>query len=200
MERKLTAKQQRFVEEYLRNGGQQTQAAQLAGYAPGIADDMASRLVRNPLIQKALAIQTVATLGLYAIPALHRVRTLVDHSRSDYVKLEAAKDLLDRAGFGKPDRGGLGGDTSLTVELHLGTPQTLEGGSKRELQRDGDHPDAGKSALELDLAPVAAVFRGEGELAGAIATLPAIVEETRAREAVELPDFLVKRPVSGSDF
>ena len=143
--RALTARQSRFVEEYLRNGGKQTRAAVDAGYAEGTAPDMGSRLVRLPHIQQAIMRETLQTIGLHAVPALKRVRELVDASKSDYVKLEAAKDLLDRAGYGVPPPTQRD-DQTLSVNIHLG-------GSKTTNTDSGTHPDTGKARPELDGSP-----------------------------------------------
>jgi predicted esterase len=142
LSRPLTQKQQRFVSEYLQNGGNQTAAALSAGYSEGAAADMASRMVRNPLIQQAIQRETLTAIGLSVAPALHRVVTLIDHARSDYVKLEAAKDVLNRAGFAAPQRVDHRLDQSLTVHFDLG-------GSKTAVTEAGDLPDTGKSFEKL---------------------------------------------------
>lgn len=49
-ERELTARQRRFVEEYLA-GGDAAEAALAAGYAPGTAAAQGARLLRDPRVQ-----------------------------------------------------------------------------------------------------------------------------------------------------
>mgnify|MGYP003115360749 FL=1 len=43
-------------------------------------------------------------MGLNATVALNRVMNLASGAKSEYVQLEAAKDILDRAGFKSPDK------------------------------------------------------------------------------------------------
>jgi len=154
--RQMTARQERFVREFLKNGGKQGAAAEAAGYAAASVDSIGSQLVRNPLIQQAIARETLTAIGLSAVPALATVNRLLEHSRSDFVKLEAARDLLDRAGFGKPDRSMGYGDTGLTVSLNL---SVAEGVSKTTVIEHGDLPRTRKSPSELE-QPV--IFPWEG--------------------------------------
>jgi len=154
--RQLTAKQQRFVKELLANGGNQTEAAEKAGYASNSAATVGSNLVRNPMVQQAIVRETLTAIGLSAVPALAQVIRLVDHARSDYVKLEAARDLLDRAGYLPPERREAGSDQSLTVELVLST----EGVSKSAVTEIVTVPHTGKSPPEFEEA---VIFPWEGE-------------------------------------
>ena len=61
-------------------------------------------LLRNPLVQQAILRATQKRIGLLAVPALQTVAELSSGARSEYVRLEASKDLLDRAGFQPPER------------------------------------------------------------------------------------------------
>ena len=119
-DRALTPKQAKFVAELLANGGKQGDAARAAGYPPRSADVTASRLVRNPVVQQHLAREMMSCLSLHAVTALHTVATLVSTAQSEYVRLEAARDLMDRAGFRPPDRQQLQIDGQLTVSIELG--------------------------------------------------------------------------------
>ena len=117
--RELTPKQQRFVDAYIANGGQQTEAARTAGYGERSADVSASRLIRNPLVQQAILRATQKRIGLAAVPALQQVERLSSGARSEYVRLEASRDLLDRAGFKPPERVDHRIDEHLTVHIDL---------------------------------------------------------------------------------
>lgn len=59
-----------------------------------------------------------ALMGLSALQAAHRMRTLLD-ARSQHVQLEAAKDILDRAGL-RADAGSQGQAASIEIVLNLG--------------------------------------------------------------------------------
>ena len=127
----LNEREDAFVEHYLALGGQQGKAAELAGYPASSAASTASRLVRKPKIQKQIMKRTLESIGLAAVPALRNIERLSRSSKSDYVRLEASKDLLDRAGFKPPERVQYQLDASLRVQLNLGstpaeTPSTIE--------------------------------------------------------------------------
>lgn len=140
--RQLTTRQRRFVHAFIRGDLTQGEAARCAGYAESVSDNVASKLMRNPLIQQAIQRETLKAIGLAAVPALRAVVSLVREAKSDYVKLEAAKDLLDRAGFAAPQRAAERLDTSLTVHFDFG-------GSKSAPQQEGDPHQTGKSDHKL---------------------------------------------------
>ncbi len=124
----LTERQAAFAEAYVANGGKLKAAAIAAGYPAKGAQVEASRLIRNPKIQQAIARQTMQEIGLSAAPALMQVKRLMRTAKSDYVKLEASRDILDRAGFKPPDRMAVQVDAELHVTFDIG----LEGGSKTQ--------------------------------------------------------------------
>ena len=123
---RLTKQQAAFVEHYVQNGGVVSEAAQAAGYA-----DRSSgyACLRKPAVQKAIMQLTLDTIGLASVPALKTVMELATGARSEYVKLQAATDLLDRAGFKPPDKLHAVVDADLHVTLDIGT---AGGGQKRE--------------------------------------------------------------------
>lgn len=151
LSRPLSARQQRFVDHYLTNGGKQTEAARAAGYSERSASVIASRELRNPLIQQAIARETLKAIGLSAVPALHRIASLVSDAKSDYVKLEAAKDLLNRAGFAAAPAGAVRLDHALTVHFDLG-------GSKLGSDYTSDSHQTGKSPAKLEPPDLIDVF------------------------------------------
>lgn len=52
------------------------------------------------------------------VPAAQRtVSTLMRRSKSDYVKLEAAKDVLTRAGLSAPQRVAVSGGVTISIDL-----------------------------------------------------------------------------------
>jgi Terminase small subunit len=144
-ERPLTRMQQRFVDAFLANGGRAGDAACAAGYAAASASTAAANLLRNPLIQREVVKGTLQAIGFAAVPAVGVVTRLMTAAKSDYVKLEAARDILDRAGYGVPQHSLQRDDQTLSVNIHLG-------GSKTHPSTSGTHPDTEKSSLELDLS------------------------------------------------
>ena len=127
---KLSDKQQEFVRWYVATGGKVGVSSTKAGYA---TKNEGSRLLRNPSILKAINEDMVNAIGTHAVSALNTVARLSKTARSDYVRLEAAKDLLDRAGFKPPDKQliKLAGDLSVSFDI---APQTViehEGGVEK---------------------------------------------------------------------
>lgn len=95
----LTPKQQRFVEALLANGGNRTEAAKAAGYGERSAHVTGCRLAKLPWVKRALREAVDDILADSAPIAAQTLRQLLD-SKSHYVRLEAAKDILDRNGVG----------------------------------------------------------------------------------------------------
>jgi hypothetical protein len=59
------------------------------------------------------------TLGLGAVSASKRMIELSSGARSEYVQLEASRDILDRVGLRAPDRvaHNLTGDIKINIDL-----------------------------------------------------------------------------------
>ena len=117
--RALSPQQDAFALEYVTNGGVGTEAAISAGYANASAHQAAHRLLRNPLVQQRILKLTLQRIGLLAPQALAQVAELSTGSKSDYVKLQAAQDLLDRAGFRPPEKVDHRVDANLTVTFDI---------------------------------------------------------------------------------
>ena len=97
-----------------------TKAAEIAGYAKGESGRVvASKTLRLPHVQEYMMQQVGQHLALSSISSVKRLRHLVDHARSEYVQLEASKDILDRVGFKQPDKvkHTLDGDISVKIDL-----------------------------------------------------------------------------------
>jgi phage terminase small subunit len=103
--RKLTDKQTALVDTLVSTGCSITEAARSAGYAKGDAGRVsASKALKQPHVQQYMMQRVSETIGLSATTAAARVVQLATGARSEYVQLEASKDILDRAGFKSPDR------------------------------------------------------------------------------------------------
>ena len=99
----LTIRQQAFIDNLLTNGGTATQCAIKAGYSKKSAKVEASRLLKQDKVLKALQTQAMKSLGYRSISALDTVSNLSQNANSEYVRLEASKDILDRAGIRTED-------------------------------------------------------------------------------------------------
>lgn len=118
----LTEKQEAFVSAYIATGGKVGIASQRAGYA---SKNEGSRLLRDPKVIKLIQERMTDAIGVHAVAALGTVVKLAKSARSDYVRLEAAKDLLDRAGYKPPDKQlvKLSGDLSVSFDI---APQPID--------------------------------------------------------------------------
>ena len=91
-----------FVEEYVQNGGNATRAAIASGANESSASTVGYRLKRR--LQNRINDEQKAALKGYSSNALTNIQTLAETAVSEKVKLDANKDLLDRAGWKPVDR------------------------------------------------------------------------------------------------
>lgn len=115
----MTLKQDAFVDAYVANGGQGTQAAKDAGYSESGAHVEANRLLKNPLIIQEVHRRTVMAIGAALPSALKTITRLSSAAKSEYVQLEASRDLLDRAGMRAAQRIDHRVDGELRVSIDL---------------------------------------------------------------------------------
>jgi hypothetical protein len=112
---------QRFAEALITHSGNQSAAAVACGYTPGnIARSRGRDLARNPRVLKILqplVMQHISALTPKAVQTLSGLLT----AKSSYIRLEAAKDILNRTGVGvdqQPLRA-----QPLLIRINLGTGQ-----------------------------------------------------------------------------
>ena len=101
----LTAKQKRLVDTIVANACSIKKASELAGYSKGESGRVtASKALKLPHVQQYMMQVVTNSIGLNATKALKRIVDLSDSAKSEYVQLEASKDILDRAGYKAPDK------------------------------------------------------------------------------------------------
>ena len=101
----LTAKQRLLVDTLVATGCSITEASQVAGYAKGDSGRVsASKALKVPHVQAYMMQQISESLGLNATKASRKLMELSSGAKSEYVQLEASKDILDRAGFRAVDK------------------------------------------------------------------------------------------------
>lgn len=109
---KLTDKQTALVDTLVATGCTIREAAESAGYAKGESGRVsASKALRQPHVQQYMMQRVTETLGLNATVAASKLLQLAQGAKSEYVQLEASKDILDRAGFKPVER---------SMHLHAG--------------------------------------------------------------------------------
>ena len=119
MNQKLTKKQELLVMA-VSNGKTITEASQEAGYAKGESGRVtASKTLKLPHVQQRLFQEVQSMIGLSATKSLKQVINLSTNAKSEYVKLEASKDILDRAGHKPIDKAQhqVVGDFNIKIDL-----------------------------------------------------------------------------------
>lgn len=117
---KLTDKQTALVDTIVAEGCTIAQAAEIAGYAKGESGRVtATKTMKLPHVQQYLMQRMNEEFGMSATLALGTVRRLATGAKSEYVQLEASKDLLDRAGYKPIDRSQVqvAGDIKVSIDL-----------------------------------------------------------------------------------
>ena len=119
----LTEKQKALVDTIVATGCSIKEASEKAGYSTkGSAEAgrvSASRTLRLPKVQSYMSKCIANTLGLGAVSASKRLIDLSSGARSEYVQLEASRDILDRVGLRAPDKvaHNVTGDIKISIDL-----------------------------------------------------------------------------------
>ena len=102
---KITEKQKKLVDTLVAKGCSIKQASDEAGYAKGESGRVtASKALKTPHVQQYMMQAIAENMGINATKALNKIVQLSSNAKSEYVSLEASKDILDRAGFKAPDK------------------------------------------------------------------------------------------------
>jgi len=104
-QRRITKKQMLLVDTIVANGCSIKEASIIAGYSKGDSGRVtASKTLRLPHIQEYMQQRVRESIGLNATIASRKVLDLATNAKSEYVQLESAKDILDRAGYKPVDK------------------------------------------------------------------------------------------------
>ena len=118
--KELTPSQILLVDTLVATGCTITEASQIAGYAKGESGRVsASKALRTHKVQQYMQSLVMNSIGLNATKASIRLMQLSESAKSEYVQLEASKDILDRAGYKAPDKHMHlhAGDIKVTIDL-----------------------------------------------------------------------------------
>jgi len=101
----LTAKQMLLVDTLVATGCSIKEASQIAGYAKGESGRVsASKALKTGKVQSYMQKAVMDSIGLNATKASQKLMQLSHGAKSEYVQLEASKDILDRAGLRAPEK------------------------------------------------------------------------------------------------
>ena len=119
----LTDKQKALVDTIVATGCSIKEAAEKAGYSTNGSKEAgrisASRTLRLPKVQTYMQQVVAQSLGLGAVSASRKMIELSSGARSEYVQLEASRDILDRVGMRAPDKvaHNIQGDIKINIDL-----------------------------------------------------------------------------------
>lgn len=119
----LTDKQKALVDTIVATGCSIKDASIKAGYSTKGSSEAgrvsASRTLRLPKVQSYMSKCIANTLGLGAVSASRKMIELSSGARSEYVQLEASRDILDRVGMRAPDKvaHNIQGDIKINIDL-----------------------------------------------------------------------------------
>lgn len=121
-----------FVNEYIKSGGNATQAAIAAGYSEKTAYSQGSRLLKSVEVQQYLN-KTEQNLNrdlrqIFAEDAVEAYNVLrmimLKDDAQDKDRISAAKDILDRGGYKPVDKLITDSEQKLTVEFNIPRPKS----------------------------------------------------------------------------
>ena len=116
----MTKRQKLLIDTIVATGCSVKKASEIAGYAKGESGRVtASKTLRLPHVQEYMQQCIRQSIGLNATIASKRVLDLAQSAKSEYVQLEASKDILDRAGY-KPVEKSMSlvqGNISVNIDL-----------------------------------------------------------------------------------
>jgi phage terminase small subunit len=129
MSEKLTSKQQKFI-EYFVILNHVTNAAKAAGYSEKTAHVQGSEMLKKPKIKNAIAEQrkrlTESLQNKFLAHAEEAISVHLEvmrsHEATPQSRLNAAKDILDRAGFKAPDKSEFTGGIASKIEISFVDP------------------------------------------------------------------------------
>ena len=119
-QRRITKKQMALVDTIVAKGCSIKEASIIAGYSKGDAGRVtASKTLRLPHVQEYMQQVVRQSIGINATIASKRVLDLAQSAKSEYVQLEASKDILDRAGYKPVEKSMtlMQGNISVSIDL-----------------------------------------------------------------------------------
>ena len=88
-----------LVDTLVSTGCSIKEASKVAGYKGNSARVSASKMLHKPEVQAYMMSRIQQTIGISSAKAVNKLMSLSNGAKSEYVQLEASKDILDRAGY-----------------------------------------------------------------------------------------------------
>lgn len=117
--KEINPRAKKLVDILVSKGCTITEASYLAGYKGNSARVSASKMLHKPEVQEYYRSQIQHRLNISTGKAVNTLARLTTDAKSEYVQLEASKDILDRGGFKAPDKHMhlLSGDFKVNIDL-----------------------------------------------------------------------------------
>jgi|TARA_B110000261_G_scaffold4438_1_gene4658 phage terminase small subunit len=97
-------RQKALVDTLIRDNCSIEEASKVAGYKASTARIQGSQTLAKPHVKEYMFQQIQQSFGINSLQAVHTLNRLAKDAKSEYVQMESAKDILDRAGFKAPDK------------------------------------------------------------------------------------------------
>tara|TARA_R100000234_G_scaffold118352_1_gene98619 strand:- start:296 stop:697 length:402 start_codon:yes stop_codon:yes gene_type:complete len=115
----LNKRQRELVDILLTSGCSVEEASISAGYKGKTPAVQGYATLKKPHVAEYLHQQIKEGFGIHSIKALRTLTRLSTTANSEYVQMESAKDILDRAGYKAPDKHQhqMVGDFKINIDL-----------------------------------------------------------------------------------
>jgi len=100
----LNSRQKARVDTLVSTGCSVGEAAKLAGFKESSADAQGYQTLKKSHVAEYMYQQIQESFGINSLKAQSTLAKLAQNAKSEYVQMESAKDILDRAGFKAPDK------------------------------------------------------------------------------------------------
>ena len=100
----LNKRQRALVDTLISTGCSVSEASKLAGFKGKTPGTQGYATLKKPHVAEYMYQQIQESFGINSLKAQHQLLKLSQNAKSEYVQMESAKDILDRAGFKAPDK------------------------------------------------------------------------------------------------
>ena len=100
----LNKRQKALVDTLVSTGCSVGEASKAAGFKGKTPSTQGYATLKKPHVAEYMYQQIQESFGISSLKAQHKLLSLTQNAKSEYVQMESAKDILDRAGFKAPDK------------------------------------------------------------------------------------------------
>ena len=100
----LNSRQKALVDILVSTGCSVAEASKAAGFKGKTPGVQGYQSLKKPQVSEYMYQQIKESFGINSMQAQHKLLSLAQNAKSEYVQMESAKDILDRAGFKAPDK------------------------------------------------------------------------------------------------